>query len=370
MRRSYIGLDLIRFAAAAMVALYHLVYFWWLPRHATPAEFGAAFRPLAGLVDFGWVGVEVFFVISGFVIAFAAEGKSTRAFAVGRVARLYPGAWLCASITAIVMLAVGRPDGPGWLGSMLLSPVGPWIDGTYWTIGVEIWFYVLVGLTLFFAGSRRIPTLAWMLALGSSAFWTIRLALLAAGVHLDRYLGLWSQVLLLEFGCFFALGIAIWLSTKSGGWNRTRLALVGASLPGCLIELAGHIRSTAQENQVAPGITPLLVWAAAIALMVWLVLGNERLHARFGHHAKTVRTVGLATYPLYLIHSNVGREAMLAIGSPWLAIVLVLPGVCLLAFAVVRAEALIRPAIMRLSPAPQATVPDSLDQAATVRQTA
>lgn len=349
MRKSFLGLDLIRFCAAAMVMFYHLAYFAWLPKHGGSGLYRTALEPIAPLVDFGWVGVEIFFVISGFVIALSAQGRSPRDFLIGRATRLYPAAWICATVTLAVLLWNGKPDWTGWIGSMLLNPVGPWIDGVYWTIVVEMVFYAWVYFFMRFAGADRIFVLGWVLALLSSSFWCLRvLALLLFDVHFDQFLGLWSQLLLVEFGSFFALGVALWSAVSKSGWTKPRLALALASLPGCLVELAAHTRSVALDNGVALSASPAIVWTIVMVAFFAAVTWNDRIHARLGHWAGPLRQVGLATYPLYLVHFVAGREIMLMIGDPLTALALVVPGVCLLSLGVVRMERPLRRGILWL----------------------
>src|SRR5256885_15580134 len=69
--RSYPGLDLVRFAAALMVAVYHFAFF--APAH----DPSLTLHPWA---NWSWVGVELFFVISGVVIAFSASQKNASQF--------------------------------------------------------------------------------------------------------------------------------------------------------------------------------------------------------------------------------------------------------------------------------------------------
>jgi len=52
----------------------------------------------------GWVGVEIFFVLSVFVIAYSAEGSSAFSFFRSRILRLMPAVWICASLVFAVLL--------------------------------------------------------------------------------------------------------------------------------------------------------------------------------------------------------------------------------------------------------------------------
>src|SRR4051794_242345 len=103
------GVDILRFLAAAMVMFYHYGFWVW----AYPAGISARAtggippHPEMGFVGSGWVGVQVFFVISGFVIAFSAENSTPLKFFEARFRRLVPAVWVCAPISAIVLLTVG-----------------------------------------------------------------------------------------------------------------------------------------------------------------------------------------------------------------------------------------------------------------------
>ncbi|MER9864925.1 hypothetical protein [Mesorhizobium sp. M0185] len=72
-----VGLDLLRIFAAFSVMLFHFAYWSWAPTVAsTPKSITGGALQYPELIPFswwGWVGVEIFFVISGFVIAFSAS---------------------------------------------------------------------------------------------------------------------------------------------------------------------------------------------------------------------------------------------------------------------------------------------------------
>src|SRR4051812_23206228 len=75
---SYVGgLDLIRFFAASLVLMFHLAFFSWGSSAGLNYRLaGAPTSPELVFMNAGWVGVEVFFVLSGFVIAQSAKGSS------------------------------------------------------------------------------------------------------------------------------------------------------------------------------------------------------------------------------------------------------------------------------------------------------
>ncbi len=92
-------LDGLRLVAALMVVLFHYValYGGWEnnPR--------AVFPSLHGYARYGWLGVEVFFLISGFVICMSTWGRSLGDFVVSRVSRIYPAYWVAVLLTAAVV---------------------------------------------------------------------------------------------------------------------------------------------------------------------------------------------------------------------------------------------------------------------------
>jgi len=112
-KRQILGLDLLRFAAALLVMWYHLAYGSWTFDAQFCRQIGMDFSVFSGLrpfAEFGWIGVEIFFVISGYVIAFSAESSTAGVFLESRVLRLVPGAWICATLSALFLLAIHDPS--------------------------------------------------------------------------------------------------------------------------------------------------------------------------------------------------------------------------------------------------------------------
>ena len=109
-------------------------------------------EPVGWLLRYGYFGVQLFFLISGFVILLTARKVVTpRDFVVARFSRLYPTYWACLTVTAIV----------GWLSAHAVLQRTPFelavnysmlqrlvrvedVDAAYWSLSVELIFYLIV----------------------------------------------------------------------------------------------------------------------------------------------------------------------------------------------------------------------------------
>ena len=318
-----IGLDIIRFSAALMVMVFHLAYWSWAPAHSLTKDISGgivAFPSMAELTWFGWVGVEIFFVISGFVIAYSAAGASPASFLRSRILRLYPAAWVCATATLATVLVIGANDAStveAYARTMVLWVQGPWIDGVYWTLGIEIIFYAVVFVALCLGGRAALPFVFSVLALISAAFW----GGLAAGRVWPQTLPLaalqdllnssLSAFLLLRHGCFFALGGLLWLSQTR---RPTPWLIFVAGL--CLASGVVEILASARDIVLPIGDTALhramacAVWLAAVAAMAIAIFCNGRIQKAVGKTSEIIKTMGLMTYPVYLLHDIIGAVLM------------------------------------------------------------
>ena len=324
------GLDLLRFCAASLVVVYHLGSFG-LNAPLFPADGDArAFGWMAPVAGYGWVGVQIFFVISGFVIAASAQNSTAGSFLLRRAIRVFPALWIMAIIAFSVRLLWGEPAAtliPVFLRSIFLSPVGPYIDGVVWTLVVEAVFYIFIALLIVAQKRLRLHLSifelgAYLLMFGSAAFLIVStvtqtLSLTFEGLDLaaltDRY---FFSVLLLRHGVFFALGMLVWV-----GWSThftTRITL--ASL-FCIVMSALQMGLHAQDLP-APYV-PTLIWLAAV-LLVFLSLYRQ-LRISNPKTGAWISDIGRLTYPLYLGHFTVGMYSL-----PMLANVIPSPALLLM----------------------------------------
>jgi exopolysaccharide production protein ExoZ len=160
------GLQVARAVAALSVAYFHS----YIALRAFPES---AQIPIGPLKDWGYLGVNLFFAISGYVICLVASKPtfSPASFAIKRVFRLFPMYWV-AMATIAFMITIGkyRPEPLGhFLYSMTLLPQsGPSAYDVSWTLERELVFYALATVTVPFAG---IPGLAIVLTTLAAAGW-------------------------------------------------------------------------------------------------------------------------------------------------------------------------------------------------------
>src|SRR5690606_40041197 len=115
------------------------------------------------------LGVDLFFLISGFVVLMSSWGRTPRAFAVSRLARLYPAYWLAVALTALVTVTLGRdmfevsPFQVLVNLTMFQSVIDvPNVDVVYWTLWAEMRFYFLILAFAWLGMTRgRVMVLLW-----------------------------------------------------------------------------------------------------------------------------------------------------------------------------------------------------------------
>ena len=110
-------LDLLRFIAAFMVVMFH----YGFRGHAADGYSLLSLPTYATVSKYGYLGVELFFMISGFVILMTASSGSLKKFVISRIVRLYPAFWACCTITFIAILIVGDKRFTATFGQYLIN---------------------------------------------------------------------------------------------------------------------------------------------------------------------------------------------------------------------------------------------------------
>jgi peptidoglycan/LPS O-acetylase OafA/YrhL len=275
-------LDSLRAIAALAVLLYHYTkgYEQIVGPHSAPVP-GFAL---------GYLGVELFFVISGFVIAWTLQrSTSLTDFAFGRIARLYPAYLACAAITGLVIFGFGFNPTNIQTGDIALNAViglpplvkANNLDASYWTLGVEVSFYVMAAAFTFGLPKLRLEIFCMMWLVASLA----ARVLLPGAAQFQLLLASNYSPLFVAGAMLFALS-----RTKRPAWLT--FATFAAAIAMCFI--GADLRWIRLAN------------GTGLCLFVAVVFGATS--GRLGPLLKfrPLVLVGQASYSLYLVHQIVG----------------------------------------------------------------
>ncbi len=284
-------IDLLRFFAAISVVFYHYAF----RGYAADGMSAMPYPSLAPVAKYGYLGVELFFMISGFVILMTAANGSLKGFLISRFVRLYPAFWACCTLTFVTILALGAPRYEASLAQYLINMtmtsafVGvAEIDGSYWSLFVEMKFYGLVALVLLLGQIRHSQLLLvlWLLA-------SIALEM----VHVGRL----RALLLVDYSPFFIAGAAYFL-LWSQGISRTRIGVIAGSW--CLAVWQSVRALPAIEEHYHTQMSSYIVAGAVTAFFAVMFLIAVRRTGTISQRRWTV--AGAVTYPLYLLHQTIG----------------------------------------------------------------
>ncbi|RSO31695.1 acyltransferase [Streptomyces sp. WAC 06725] len=293
------ALDGLRLIAALMVAAYHLGGRNGEIAQAWGSSPARQFPSLHGVFAYGCLGVQIFFVISGFVICMSGWGRSLRAFIASRISRLYPAYWVAVLlVTAVFALpwvafeALGPSDVLTNL-TMLQQPLGAKrVLGVCWTLWAEMRFYALFALCVILPGATRRRVVLFC------AGWT-----LAAAVAQAAHVPALDIVLMPQYAPFFIGGIGCYLLHRYGGRDPVAWAVVGVSwLIGQHFAVAGlwHPPS-ANAFSHRSAVVVIAVVTLGFALVLAIALGRMQWA-----NWRWLTVAGALTYPFYLVHEHLG----------------------------------------------------------------
>jgi exopolysaccharide production protein ExoZ len=286
-----VGIQYLRAIAATLVVISHV---------ASMAEFPKYFgrSPGFGYVS-GYIGVDLFFVISGFIIVFVSLAPQTLSpriafveFMRRRLLRILPFMWLCvAAYLGLRLLARGPvEDFAPFVRAATLWPVGNTKPEMIWTLRHELVFYLVFGLCLL-SGRRAWPLLLlWLLApLPAAWAWPE----IARGEPDLSLLAFFFSPLHLEFGIGAAIAVAYLRMPQLWRGRMPAQLLVLVALSALLTWTAARL----ELERMSVLNVLLLGSGAAVLLAVALRAGAARSWAgRVGH------ALGDASYAIYLTH--------------------------------------------------------------------
>ncbi|QKV17933.1 acyltransferase family protein [Oricola thermophila] len=303
------GLDLIRIAAALLVMSNHFAVFNRTAAAEARSAEEAAFPLLGIMAGPGAVGVQVFFVISGFVIAMSMKTAGPMEFLKKRALRILPALWICSLVALVARVAHGEDMFSmiaAYFRSVVLSPKGPYIDGVVWSLVVEAVFYGLIFACMLLVPKLPLKRIAAMIGIASVAYLTVFAVAACSRHHPD---GLYAyqvlerfpfKVFLLRHGVFFALGILLYVRFMED--DRS----VGLAIPG-LFAAFGMLEIGITMEAIHASISlAIALWLAGLLAILGSIVYRHRIAQQLSERRNTVKKLGLLSYPLYLNHYALG----------------------------------------------------------------
>ena len=259
----------------------------------------------------GILGVQLFFLLSGFVILMTLETcPRPREFIRKRWLRLFPGMLICSVVLfATASLFPERPAGmpdvlsllpgvlfiePEWIGALINQPVAP-LEGAFWSLYVEFKFYIMAAVLYFSYGRARLVFALIVLSIaGILCQWLAEISMHPVAQTLKVIA---DGLSLRHFG-WFAAGAAAYIYTRAQ--DRRWLAIAGLC---------------AAYSAIAFQFGYWKITAAALAISSFFILSICSPMVRRLLDNRVLLFFGFISYPLYLSHENVMVASIIQLGD-------------------------------------------------------
>ena len=335
-------MDVFRGVAVLAVVLFH--YTDRVPFSALRYE-----NPIfPGWWSWGWVGPYWFFIISGFFMAASIEkSKDLISFMGKRVSRIYPAYFVAILIIVATMAILPPVSFPQWHYSSATPPLTDvvanfffatdigfdYVDGAFWTLVVELKFYLFLSLFFFLVFKRKLEktvTAFGFIAIALGIVWTAVNAAILNGQYLetlDKFNSVLQTVLISLDLPFFASGMLtqLYFSTRS----KSSLTLLIANIVVCCLVIMILSFGKPYAYEYAPRTVIVFLFVAALFYaLVSVPQFGKWFSSKLGHSllAPFVR-IGVVSYAWYLIHQNIGVTLIYHLNGllpGWLSIIIVL----------------------------------------------
>ena len=238
---------------------------------------------LETLARYGYLGVNIFFVVSGYVISASAEGRDRLNFFRARFTRLYPAFLICFMVTLFVALVQGQTVSVSQiLANLTMVPRifgQDALDGVYWSLMIEIIFYFVVLILL----------VGPMFKKSLGRFCVVWLALSVANMLYPLPI---RVLLILDWAPYFCVGCFAWLR-----WNAPELMWVKWM----------WLLSVIVAGMLAASQTKFNSWVAGFLFVAFAIAFRRLVTVQVSPKYRAgCLLVGALSYPVYLLHNVFG----------------------------------------------------------------
>ena len=281
-----LNIQALRGIAALLVVSFHLI--------PIEEKYGAGESILPAFFKHGMFGVDLFFVISGFIMTSITRGQfqntsNALKFLYHRASRIYPIYWFYSALVLIVFLI--RPE---WVNSAqdnqvnILSSFLLWPESTLplinvgWTLIHEMYFYLVFSVLLVFLSEKKLglSLLLWGVAVIVADFYL---------VTNNPVLNLIAHPLTLEFiaGCFLAIHFR-----KDSGWGFTLLLVISAAVTLVILTVLNG-------SEIPNGWWRVGIYGVPATAVLYCLVVAERKNLVLNIY---LSKLGDASYSIYLMH--------------------------------------------------------------------
>ena len=291
-------IDLFRFLAAIAVVFYHYLFRGYMADNMSDLRF----TEIGNYFKYGYLGVDLFFIISGFVIALSIKTRNLKDFCVSRITRLYPSYWLSILLTSTVVILFGAPRFTVYIKQVILNltmfqnyfNISP-VDSVYWTLFIEMKFYIFViGIYLILNKIKEIKfdylIYSWLLLSITYIFLN--------NLFVFKVL---NYFLILEWSSYFIAGMIFYqIYTK-------KLSIKYIILLGITIFISlFHSISRIERLELKFNTTFSPFYISGFILIFYILMLLVSCGKLTTINSPKLIKFGLLTYPLYLLHQNIG----------------------------------------------------------------
>jgi len=258
-----------------------------------------SFTEIGGFFKYGYMGVDIFFIISGFVISLSISDRSLVHF---WISRLYPLYWISVLATFVVIITFGAPRFTTDIIQLLCNLTmfqnyigSESIDGVYWTLFIEMKFYLFVISTYLIINKWKEIKLDYLI------YTWLSLTVLYLFLNELSILRVANKYLIFDWSANFIAGIIFYQIYKSKLNLKYALLLLVSFLIVThyaieKIEKLELYYKTTFSSFIVIGITVLFY-------TLMLLVACKKLNSI--NSSKLIK-IGMLTYPLYLLHQNIG----------------------------------------------------------------
>ncbi|MDO6445293.1 acyltransferase [Colwellia sp. 1_MG-2023] len=287
-------IDLFRFLAAFGVMVFHYTYTAFMEGYAPIANF-ENFREVS---RYAYMGINFFFIISGFVIFMSVKDGSAKKFVISRFVRLFPTYWAALILTSLITVYWG---GVGFsitwpqffANTTMINEAFNYkpIDGAYWTLFIELKFYIFIWALLLCGALQYIQhILAFTLIVSTAALF------FPWAENVNMWTGIFPH-----WSGYFASGCVLYLLRRDG-INLYRMGLYILSFIYIIIQSVLFGSLMGKWFDIIFDSTTIilinLVFFAVFSLTAFCK--DNHLRKRWCFY------LGILTYPLYLTHQHIG----------------------------------------------------------------